>query len=55
MELPQETLGLLLIRAGLVTRGQLYEGLRRQRHTGERIGEALVALGLISTQDVSVT
>ena len=55
MELPQETLGLLLIRAGLVTRSQLYEGLRRQRRTGERIGEALIALGLISSRDVSET
>ena len=53
MELPQETLGLLLIRAGSVTRGQLYEGLRRQKLTGERIGEALIALGLTDAAAVS--
>ena len=55
MELPQETLGLLLIRAGYLSRSQLYEGLRRQKRTGERIGEALVALGLLSKLQVAET
>ena len=40
-------LGVLLLQNGLITPTQLLDALRRQRETGERLGEILVTLGLI--------
>jgi hypothetical protein len=48
---PGETwrpLGEIFLTRGFVTEDELDEALRRQRQTGERLGEALVALGVIS-------
>ena len=41
-------LGEIFITRGFVSEEELDEALRRQRKTGERLGEALVALGVIS-------
>jgi type IV pilus assembly protein PilB len=45
-------LGESLVEAGLITAPQLDEALARKTTTGERIGEALVALGYISERDL---
>ena len=48
---PGETwvpLGEIFVTRGFVSEEELDEALRRQRQTGERLGEALVALGIIS-------
>jgi len=42
-----ETLGLLLVREGLISRPDLYEALRAQRQTGELLGSCLLHLGLV--------
>ena len=41
-------LGEIFVTRGFVSEQELDEALRRQRKTGERLGEALVALGVIS-------
>src|ERR1051325_11322273 len=45
-------LGESLVEAGLINNAQLNEALARRTTTGERIGEALVALGYISERDL---
>src|SRR5688500_10589065 len=45
-------LGESLVDAGLINAGQLDEALARKTTTGERIGEALVALGYITERDL---
>src|ERR1043166_1821876 len=45
-------LGESLVEAGVITTAQLNEALARRTTTGERIGEALVALGYISERDL---
>ena len=45
-------LGDLLVRMGKVTQEQLERGLRDQRATGTRIGEALVQLGFATWKDI---
>jgi type IV pilus assembly protein PilB len=45
-------LGESLVEAGLINVAQLEEALARRTTTGERIGEALVALGFISERDL---
>jgi outer membrane protein assembly factor BamB len=45
-------IGELLLRAGKVTREQLDSGLELQKQTGQRLGEALVALGSCTGADV---
>jgi len=45
-------LGESLVDAGLINKAQLDEALARRETTGERIGEALVALGHISERDL---
>src|SRR4051812_36356461 len=45
-------LGESLVEAGLINPAQLDEALARKVTTGERIGEALVALGYISERDL---
>jgi type IV pilus assembly protein PilB len=45
-------LGESLVEAGLINTAQLDEALARRTTTGERIGEALVALGYISERDL---
>jgi hypothetical protein len=42
-----ETLGLLLVREGLITRPELYDALRLQRQTGHLLGTCLLSLGYI--------
>ena len=46
-------LGKMLIDRDLVTRDELRRALERQADTGERLGEALVALGAVSSTDVA--
>jgi hypothetical protein len=46
-------LGKMLIDRDLVTRAELLRALERQAETGERLGEALVALGAVSSTDVA--
>jgi len=46
-------LGYLLVAAGVVTAENVDLALERARRTGERIGEALVALGAASVDDVA--
>jgi len=48
-------LGESLVEAGLITKAQLEEALKRGASTGERIGEALVGLGFISERDLLKT
>jgi general secretion pathway protein E len=45
-------LGEILVREGLTTPDAIERALARQRTTGERFGEALVALGAVSAEDV---
>ncbi|HEV8473139.1 MAG TPA: type II secretion system ATPase GspE [Methylomirabilota bacterium] len=45
-------LGEILVREGLTTPDAIERALARQRTTGERFGEALVALGAASAEDV---
>jgi type II secretory ATPase GspE/PulE/Tfp pilus assembly ATPase PilB-like protein len=45
-------LGESLVEEGFITRTQLEEALRRRLTSGERIGEALVALGYITERDL---
>lgn len=48
---PQKKLfGELLLETGIVTAEQLAKGLERQRKTGERLGRALIALGVREEQ-----
>ena len=46
-------LGKMLIDRDLVTRDELRRALERQADTGERLGEALVSLGAVSSADVA--
>ena len=46
-------LGKMLIDRDLVTHDELGRALERQAETGERLGEALVALGAVSSTDVA--
>lgn len=46
-------LGDLLLEAGLVDREQLQAGLDRRRHTGERLGQALVSLGCLREETIA--
>lgn len=43
----KETIGLMLVREGTLTRPQLNQGLRAHRTSGCRLGEALIKLGFI--------
>jgi hypothetical protein len=45
-----ETLGLLLVREGLITRPQLYDALRLQRQTGRLLGTCLLSLGHVRAE-----
>jgi hypothetical protein len=47
-----ETLGLLLVREGLITRPQLYEALRLQQTNNKQLGTCLVLLGYISAEQL---
>ena len=44
-----ETLGLLLVRDGLITRPQLYDALRLQRQNNRLLGTCILSLGYIET------
>jgi hypothetical protein len=47
-----ETLGLLLVRDGLITRPQLYDALRLQRQNNRLLGTCLLSLGYISAEQL---
>ncbi|MBN2359308.1 MAG: hypothetical protein JXR83_07625 [Deltaproteobacteria bacterium] len=47
-----ETLGLLLVRSGLLTREALYQALEVQRQTGRFLGSCLLALGLVTPDEL---
>jgi MshEN domain len=49
----QSRFGQTLIERGLITRDELHAALLRQTSTGERLGEALVALGAVASVDVT--
>jgi hypothetical protein len=44
-----ETLGLLLVNAGIITREQLYEALAQQQKSGRYLGATLLDLGYVNT------
>ena len=43
----------ILVDAGVVTGAQVEAALERHRHTGRRIGETLVELGVVSEEDIA--
>jgi len=49
----QSRFGQNLIERGLITRDELHTALMRQTSTGERLGEALVAIGAVASVDVT--
>ncbi len=49
---PSRLLGEILVAERLTTADVVAQGLARARTTGERLGEALVALGAVTTEDV---
>ena len=49
----QSRLGKMLVHRGLVTQAELDQALERQRETGERLGEALVAIDAVASGDVA--
>jgi Type II secretion system (T2SS), protein E, N-terminal domain len=49
----QSRLGKMLIDRGLITKEELERALERQQQTGERLGEALVAIGAAASDDVA--
>ena len=51
----QETIGLMMVRGGVLTRPQLNQGLRAQRRTGERLGTSLIKLGFIDSSQLLET
>lgn len=50
---PTETLGLMLVRAGKITRAQLYEALKAQRESGQRLGDVLFERGWIDEETLT--
>ena len=50
-----ESLGNLLIKNSLITKGQLEEAYHKHKHTSERLGDVLVNMGLISPEDLLIT
>lgn len=51
-EATQETLGVLLVRQGLVTREQLYDALRLQRQNNRLLGTCLMSLGYVGAKEL---
>lgn len=49
---PEERVGARLLRAGKITADQLKEALRRQKRTGDRIGEILVGMKVVHHEEV---
>jgi hypothetical protein len=49
----QSRLGKMLVHRGLVTQAELDRALERQAETGERLGEALVAIDAVTSGDVA--
>ncbi|MFE8069678.1 pilus assembly protein PilB [Marinobacteraceae bacterium S3BR75-40.1] len=54
-QLEKSRLGRLLVNRGYITEGQLQEALSIQRSKGERLGEILIASGVISARDLKRT
>ena len=50
-----ETLGLLLVREGLITRPQLYDALRLQRQNNHLLGTCLLSLGYVDAERLLAT
>jgi type II secretory ATPase GspE/PulE/Tfp pilus assembly ATPase PilB-like protein len=53
MGMTRRRLGDLLLEAGVVDREQLQAALDRRRHTGERLGQALVSLGYLREETIA--
>jgi len=49
----ESRIGNLLLKANLVTEGQLKEALEEQKRTGEKLGQILVERGVISPMDLA--
>ncbi len=49
---PKKLIGQILLEKGLITQGQLDEGLRVQKNTTEQIGRILTDLGYVTERDV---
>ena len=49
----RKRLGEILQQKGLLDEGQLGQALEMQRRSGEKLGEALVKLGLVSADDIA--
>jgi len=50
-----DLIGNLLTKSNLITKGQLEEAYRKHKHTGERLGDILLNMGLISEEDLLKT
>lgn len=49
---PVDPLGLVLKNAGLITEGQLSLALKRHFETGQRLGQVLISMNAVKTEDV---
>ena len=54
-KLVRKKLGQVLVEEGLLKDDQVQDGLKRQRSTGEFLGEALISLGYVSEMDIART
>lgn len=52
-KLLRKKLGEILVEEGLLKDDQVQDGIKRQKATGELLGEAFTALGLISENDIA--
>ena len=50
----QNSLGNILVGAGIITIDELNEALEVQKSTGQKLGEALLSLGAISLEDLQM-
>ncbi len=46
-------LGEMLVKAGLISAGQLQEGLGAQKQSGEKLGYVLVSLGYVQEEEIT--
>lgn len=49
---PVDPLGLVLINAGLITEAQLSQALKRHFETGQRLGQVLISMNAVKSEDV---
>jgi len=50
-----EPLGIALVNAGLLTEEQLAEALKKHFETGQRLGQTLIQMKMVTTQDIGRT